>query len=129
WNDTTAGRFVATNYVTANPGRGIGSDVATSPDVSSPAVAATPQAEPLEVRAEGGPVKKGKPYLVGEEGPEIVVPDEAGTVLAHMPQPGKGDPNIGRWPKVPAADYPGKYRGLEGEIKQRTRNAQDLIPG
>jgi hypothetical protein len=32
-------------------------------------------------RAEGGPVKKGEPYLVGEEGPEIVVPEGNGTVL------------------------------------------------
>jgi hypothetical protein len=128
WNDTSAGKFVATNYVTANPGRGIGSDVATSPDVSSPAVAATPQAEPVEARAEGGPVKKGKPYLVGEEGPEVIVPDEPGTVLAHMPQPGRGDPRIGRWPKVTAPDYPGRYRGLEGGIKQAIRNAQDPAP-
>lgn len=32
-------------------------------------------------RASGGPVRKGEPYLVGEEGPEIMVPDGNGTVL------------------------------------------------
>lgn len=32
-------------------------------------------------RAKGGPVKAGKPYLVGEEGPEIVVPKEDGEVI------------------------------------------------
>jgi hypothetical protein len=32
-------------------------------------------------RAKGGPVAKGAPYLVGEEGPEIVVPDQAGQVM------------------------------------------------
>lgn len=34
-------------------------------------------------RAKGGSVKKGEPYLVGEESPEIVVPDSAGTVLSQ----------------------------------------------
>lgn len=34
-------------------------------------------------RARGGPVKKGEPYLVGEEGPEIVVPTENGMVLSN----------------------------------------------
>ena len=34
-------------------------------------------------RAKGGPVKAGEPYLVGEEGPEIVVPDEDGEVIAN----------------------------------------------
>ena len=33
--------------------------------------------------AEGGPIKAGKPYLVGEEGPEIVIPHSDGNVLAN----------------------------------------------
>jgi hypothetical protein len=32
-------------------------------------------------RAKGGPVSAGRPYLVGEQGPEIVVPSQSGTVL------------------------------------------------
>jgi hypothetical protein len=32
-------------------------------------------------RARGGPVLGGRPYLVGEEGPEIIVPDRKGHVL------------------------------------------------
>jgi hypothetical protein len=35
----------------------------------------------MEGRAKGGPVSAGQPYLVGEEGPEIVVPNQSGTVL------------------------------------------------
>jgi len=34
-------------------------------------------------RADGGPVQAGRPYLVGERGPEIVVPRSAGTVLPN----------------------------------------------
>lgn len=36
---------------------------------------------PNEQRAAGGPVVRGTPYLVGENGPEIVVPDAGGRVL------------------------------------------------
>lgn len=31
--------------------------------------------------AEGGPVEKGAPYLVGERGPEVTVPEEEGMVI------------------------------------------------
>lgn len=34
-------------------------------------------------RAAGGPVDSGKPYLVGENGPEVVVPDGNGTVIPN----------------------------------------------
>ena len=34
-------------------------------------------------RAEGGPVKAGQPYLVGEKGPEIVIPRQDGQVLSN----------------------------------------------
>ena len=36
-----------------------------------------------EARAAGGPVTSGEPYLVGEVGPEIVVPNASGTVLTN----------------------------------------------
>ena len=34
-------------------------------------------------RAEGGPVEAGQPYIVGERGPEVVVPRHAGTVIPN----------------------------------------------
>jgi hypothetical protein len=37
----------------------------------------------LEKRALGGPIKSGVPYLVGENGPEIVWPESAGRVLPN----------------------------------------------
>ncbi|GIX10676.1 tape measure protein [Elioraea sp.] len=39
-------------------------------------------------RAEGGPVAAGRPYIVGERGPEWFVPDQAGTVLPNGVAPG-----------------------------------------
>jgi hypothetical protein len=37
----------------------------------------------MEGRAAGGPVTAGTPYLVGERGPEIVVPGRSGTVIPN----------------------------------------------
>jgi phage-related minor tail protein len=34
-------------------------------------------------RAEGGPVKQGDPYLVGEKGMELFVPDSSGTIIPN----------------------------------------------
>jgi len=34
-------------------------------------------------RRHGGPVSAGTPYLVGEEGPELVVPDQSATVISN----------------------------------------------
>ena len=33
--------------------------------------------------AKGGPINKKKPYIVGEEGPELFVPNEAGTIIPN----------------------------------------------
>lgn len=35
----------------------------------------------IEYRADGGPVDANKPYVVGEQGPEVIVPNSSGTVL------------------------------------------------
>jgi len=34
-------------------------------------------------KAEGGPIQEGKPYLVGEKGPEIIIPSSDGNVLTN----------------------------------------------
>ncbi len=36
---------------------------------------------PIKKRAAGGPVKRDEPYIVGEKGPELIVPELAGTVI------------------------------------------------
>ena len=45
----------------------------------------------LRYLAKGGRVAEDEPVVVGEEGPEFFIPDQPGTVVPHMPQPGKGD--------------------------------------
>ena len=37
----------------------------------------------LGFKARGGPVEQGKPYVVGEEGPEIIIPRSDGNVLSN----------------------------------------------
>jgi len=37
----------------------------------------------IEARETGGPVNPNQPYLVGEDGPEVIVPDAAGTVIPN----------------------------------------------
>jgi hypothetical protein len=37
----------------------------------------------LEAKAKGGPVEQGKPYVVGEKGPEIIIPRSDGNVLSN----------------------------------------------
>jgi hypothetical protein len=80
--------------------------------------------------AKGGHVAKDEPVVVGEEGPEYFVPDQPGTVVPHMPQPGKTgkSENIDRWPRLPAPNYPGRYGGVEREMLRQTRVAQDPKP-
>ncbi len=36
---------------------------------------------PIEGKAVGGPVTKNEPYIVGEEGPELFVPDQSGDII------------------------------------------------
>jgi len=74
--------------------RGIGSDLASmfaqSQEPSKPLQFAQlqqqqliPLIDPRFRRAKGGKVKKGQPYLVGEEGVEVVVPEEDSVVLPN----------------------------------------------
>jgi len=41
------------------------------------------QPVPVEPRAMGGPVTAGRPYLVGERGPELMVPGRSGTIVPN----------------------------------------------
>jgi tape measure domain-containing protein len=46
----------------------------------------------LEKKATGGPVAGGKPYMVGEEGPELFVPGKSGTIVPNNALGGGGGP-------------------------------------
>lgn len=44
----------------------------------------------LGFRAEGGPVAAGRPYIVGENGPELMVPSMSGTIIPNGMRTGGG---------------------------------------
>jgi hypothetical protein len=56
----------------------------TSPSFVSDIVRAIPG------RASGGPISANQPYVVGEEGPEIIVPGQSGTVIPNNQLGGAG---------------------------------------
>lgn len=51
-------------------------------------------AESLEGKASGGAVSAGKPYLIGEQGPELWVPQQSGMVIPNHTLAGAGGPSI-----------------------------------
>lgn len=53
-------------------------------------------------RAMGGPVSQGKPYLVGEKGPEIMVPSTSGKIIANNKIGGGGQTVIHYSPMIDA---------------------------
>jgi tape measure domain-containing protein len=64
----------------------------------------------LTGRATGGPVGKGKPYMVGERGPEMFVPSTAGKVVANQ--------NMGGGASVFNIDARGAQAGVGEEIRR-----------
>lgn len=49
----------------------------------TPAPQFRPGAGPVQFRAQGGPVYPGQPTVVGEQGPELLVPSQPGTVMPN----------------------------------------------
>lgn len=45
-------------------------------------------------KEEGGPVQAGQPYMVGERGAELFVPNQSGTILSHGASPGGNSVNF-----------------------------------
>jgi hypothetical protein len=58
----------------------------------------------MEGRATGGPVTAGTPYIVGERGPEIVVPGRSGTVIPNNRIGVGGGINVAIYPKTLPTD-------------------------
>jgi hypothetical protein len=63
-----------------NPGLQIAAGIAL---VAIGAALQTAASKGFEARAAGGPVIKGRPYLIGEKGPELFVPGFSGTIIPN----------------------------------------------
>jgi hypothetical protein len=55
-------------------------------------------------RADGGPVTGGQPYLVGERGPELMVPGSSGNVMNARETAGMGGTSVNMYISTPDAD-------------------------
>jgi hypothetical protein len=89
---------------------------------------------PIPARASGGPVQAGQPYLVGEKGPEVIVPQQDATVIpngggwdANLPQP-IAPGNLDPWNR-PIYEHPdGKGYGTTLSISVNTPHGETVIP-
>ncbi len=123
-----------TRSISSNYGTGSSTIKPTTPASTTPATPAaesSPESEEPEEnneggdeednetpapRAKGGPVKAGKPYLVGEKGPEIIVPKHSGTVVPnHALKTARQTKGLFMQPRpVPAAFFQQMARKLRG---------------
>jgi len=63
----------------------------------------------FEPRANGGPVTAGRPYLVGEKGPELFIPGQSGGIVPNnqLAMAGGGDTNVNITYEIKAFDSKG----------------------
>ena len=83
-------------------------------------------------RANGGPVSAGKAYVVGERGPEIVVPNTSGTVISNRDmQAGGANDNITVTVEVmPSGEFDARVAGTSQRVAVNVVNANNKrVPG
>jgi len=72
-------------------------------------------------RENGGPVRAGQPYIVGEKRPEVFVPDSPGTILPFVP---KGNASQGQQTNVSVAI---DARGADSSVFSKLARAQEEL--
>ena len=84
---------------------------------------------PVGTRAEGGPVTRGAPYLVGERGPELFVPDLSGVVVtasetARLMRAMRSDIAVPNLPQPRALARPAAHGSGAGAADGRERRCR-----
>ncbi|MHC2791935.1 enamine deaminase RidA (YjgF/YER057c/UK114 family) [Mesorhizobium jarvisii] len=77
-------------------------------------------------RAAGGPILPGMPYLVGEHGPELVVPSSAGTVIPNGQSTALANPQSAFSGQVATRDQDRMW-ALQMNIEANTRKTAQLL--
>jgi len=75
-------------------------------------------------RATGGPVSPGRPYLVGERGPELFVPTSSGQVMAGTPGGGR-DVRVAITVNAASGDAPRALAQSSRQVARAVRAALD----
>lgn len=78
-------------------------------------------------RADGGPISPGKAFLVGERGPELIIPRSSGTVVPNDQLASAGSPNITNIINLPPTMDRGTVPQIADELlrAQRTANSRN----
>lgn len=74
---------------------------------------------PLAFRARGGPVAAGRPFVVGEKGPELFVPPSAGSIVPNRELAGASAPTV-----VFQIDARGAQAGVERRILRALKDVE-----
>lgn len=82
----------------------------------------------LAGRASGGPVRQGQPYVIGERGPELFVPNASGTVLPHAALAGGGSLPVFDFSRFPPAQDP-RAAARDGDWQQFLEQSLDHMRG
>jgi lambda family phage tail tape measure protein len=85
----------------------------------------------VPARARGGPVSAGQPYLVGERGPELMIPSRSGLIVPNEKLQGAGGPNITMnltpAPNTDVATFAAMLQASEQRIRQIVQS--DAVSG
>ena len=77
----------------------------------------------IPARANGGPVVGGQPYLVGERGPELVVPSSSGQVLNTRETSALGGNSVNVTVVTPDAD---SFRRSRRQVANAVKRGVEL---
>lgn len=82
-------------------------------------------------RADGGPVAPGQPYVVGERGPEVIVPQQAGMVVPNeaFATMSPSDVAMSTWGSGPPADDAQRFAAQDAATKAATVRAVQASMG
>lgn len=87
----------------------------------------------IQSRQSGGPVQAGQPYMVGEQGPEVVVPQQSGQVISNQAAKGNrqtpSQPLPEPVPPPPVPNTGGVAPDLTNEQQQQKRWQQRTTKG
>ena len=75
----------------------------------------------------GGPVNAGRPYLVGESGPELFVPRSAGEIVSNRETGGLGGVTVNFNPVINSTDGPGVRNALQQALPRLRQDIENTF--
>ena len=108
-------------------GKGIQSNLFDKPNVSKPGSILKDIRDLPPTRQEGGRVEAGKPYIVGEIGKELFVPDASGKIVPNEDLPSSNLLVINKEPETVVVPQATSGGSSDTPIASNTVNAYDVV--